>query len=375
MQIQKNLYQYKRDTYTNVNIQTPQNTDNLPTIHCNFGSKCLWNLDDIINEIENLSIQKISAYPKMSDINLLKETIIKKYNNKKLTTDNIFLGHGTFNILERIIHKLVNPKKMIGVGPQFNEIPSEFVSTGGKYFSIPLIENNFSLDKVYESIKNELYDVLYIDNPNNPTGFVFNIEDISKLAQICDKTGTILIIDEAYGDFLDNNMSSIQLINTFQNIIVVRSFSKGFCLPSIRSGYMITSNKIAKIYKEIDVPFEPSYISIKLSLMALNDKILLNNYRDNTIDLKKYIIDKLSISNIFILPTNPNIPIFMLYSENKNLYNYFLSINILTVGGESFKNTYSKLDNSYVRMHIPNSIDEAKQIISRIENNNLIQNL
>ena len=372
MQIQKNLYQYKRDTYTNVNVQTPQNTDNLPIIDCNFGSKCLWDLDDIINEIKNLTIQKISAYPKMSDINLLKETVIEKYNNKKLTTENVFLGHGTFNILERIIHKLVNPKKMLGIGPQFNEIPSEFVSTGGKYSSIPLIENNFSLDKVYSSIKNELYDVLYIDNPNNPTGFVFNIEDISKLAQICDKTGTILIIDEAYGDFLDNNMSSIQLVNKFENIIVVRSFSKGFCLPSIRSGYMVTSNKIAKIYREIDVPFEPSSISIKLSLMALNDKTLLSNYKNNTIDLKKYILDKLPRSSISILPTNPNIPIFMLYSKNKNLYNYFLSINILTVGGESFKNTYSKLDNSYVRMHIPSSIDEAKQIISRIENNNLI---
>ena len=363
MQIKKNLLQYKRDTYLNNTNEKFKYKKNLSIIKCDTNMKSLWNS---IN-LNNIVTKQIFQYPDIGDTNKLKKKLLKRYGNSELSINNIFLGHGAFNILERIIHKMINPNKMLGVGPQFNEIPSEFTSTGGQYFSLPLIENDFKLNKLYIMLRKNLYDILYIDNPNNPTGYVFDMEYITNLIQICDETGTILVIDEAYGNFLNNNTSAIQLVNKYNNIIVVRSFSKGFGLEGIRSGYMFTSNKIAKIYKEIDVPFEPSSISIRLSLLALSDKKSLETLKKNTFYIKQYLINELPQYNIYILPTHPYVPIFVAYSKNKNIYNYLQSINIQTINGEYFKNTYSKFDYSYARIHIPSSIYEAKQIINRIK--------
>ena len=205
MQIKHNLLNYKRDTYINSSYQSFSNNTKLSVIDCSIGNNPFYFLNDIKNIIKHIKINQISLYQEISEIDLLKDKILEKYKNKKLSKNNIFLGNGSINIIERVIHKLVNPDKMIGIGPQFNEVPSEFIAAGGKYYSMPLIENNFNLDKLEKLLNNKLYDVLYIDNPNNPTGFVFDIKSISRLAKICDKRGTIFIIDEAYGDFIDGS--------------------------------------------------------------------------------------------------------------------------------------------------------------------------
>ena len=96
--------------------------------------------------------------------------------------------------------------------------------------------------------------MLYIDNPNNPLGRAFEPAQVEHLAAICDRTGTALLVDEAFGDYLDDAASAIHLVPRYRNLIVVRSFSKALGLAGERIGYMFLSAELARVYREIDVP-------------------------------------------------------------------------------------------------------------------------
>jgi len=109
------------------------------------------------------------ATPHDVEIGRLKSALLDRFGLATQYGHQLFLGHGTFNIMERVIHKLVNPGRMLGIGPQFNEVPSEFVAAGGKYQSVSSLQTDH-LDRLHEAIDSDEFDIVYIDNPNNPTG-------------------------------------------------------------------------------------------------------------------------------------------------------------------------------------------------------------
>ncbi|OEJ99134.1 hypothetical protein A8C32_08135 [Flavivirga aquatica] len=86
----------------------------------------------------------------------------------------------------------------------------------------------------------------FICNPNNPDGFENSIEDIEQLAKSF--PNTYFIIDEAYTEFTNSNISCISLVNLYPNIVLIKSLTKLFCIPGLRLGYIISNpNFISKL--------------------------------------------------------------------------------------------------------------------------------
>ena len=82
--------------------------------------------------------------------------------------------------------------------------------------------------------------LIYIDTPNNPTGQILDKKDAIKLLEYTRNLGIGVIIDEAYGDYLSKEHSCIDLVDKYENLIVIRTFSKGLGLAGIRAGYIIS---------------------------------------------------------------------------------------------------------------------------------------
>jgi histidinol-phosphate aminotransferase len=78
---------------------------------------------------------------------------------------------------------------MLGYGPQFNEVPSEMIAAGGEY--VPITTNlknfDFPLATIINELESDSHSVLYLDNPNNPTGNLLGLDIISELAKIAEK--------------------------------------------------------------------------------------------------------------------------------------------------------------------------------------------
>ena len=113
------------------------------------------------------------------------------------------------------------------------------------YKSVPL-KNDFSLDteEILSSVTARTK-LLFLCSPNNPTANQFDRQDIERLIQ--DFVG-LVIIDEAYADFAE--YSIVDLVEEFENIIVLRTFSKAFGLAGLRLGYAVTNSKLAALVLE-----------------------------------------------------------------------------------------------------------------------------
>ena len=95
------------------------------------------------------------------------------------------------------------------------------------------LKTNF--EKIYEFLE-EKPKILFIPNPNQPIEDTLTINQIRKIAEVAEKKGCLVVVDEAYHYFGAD--SSLSLIDEFENIIVARTFSKAFGVPSIRLGFL-----------------------------------------------------------------------------------------------------------------------------------------
>lgn len=363
--IKDQLKKYKRDSYlseTQVVVES-----NLPVIDCEVGYSPFGCSDLMLQMIKQVDFSRVSQYPEMFYAELLKPVLINYFEGSGITDKNIFFGHGSFNLAERIIHKLIKPTAMLGYGPQFNEIPTEMVSAGGKYLPIPIDNNfNFPLDKFTDEIENKDFSIVYIDNPNNPTGSVLSLEELKRIIEIATKNQVLVLIDEAYADFVDNEYSAINLVKQYSNIMVIRSFSKALGLAAARVGYLVVSDNLIEFYSKIDVPFEPVLISAWMAKFTLEDKEFITKIRTQSQKIKSILFNYFRTLGIGILPTNQNVSIMNLHKKDFDLFSFFSELNIKVENGAAYNQTCSFMNNSFVRLRIPkNPLD----LLQRLEQN------
>src|SRR5699024_4459156 len=116
---------------------------------------------------------------------------------------------------------------------------------GGIYCDAPLSAENkylFESFSIIFKLQQADYKLLYLDNPNNPTGQIIPIEEIEFIVKKAAENSTCVIVDEAYGDYMDQQSSAISLVHKYENLFVVRTFSKAYGLAGMRIGYVVASD-------------------------------------------------------------------------------------------------------------------------------------
>ncbi|WP_054858046.1 aminotransferase class I/II-fold pyridoxal phosphate-dependent enzyme [Vulcanisaeta sp. JCM 16159] len=122
---------------------------------------------------------------------------------------------------------------------------------------------DLDMDKVVK-IGNS-YDVIYLCSPNNPTGNLFSKESIEYLLS---RVRSLVIIDEAYAEFA--RYSLIGLVRDYDNLAIVRTFSKAWGLASLRVGYVVASDTVINGLNRLSLPHNIPYPSMALVLRAWN---------------------------------------------------------------------------------------------------------
>jgi histidinol-phosphate aminotransferase len=299
-------------------------------------------------------VHRLDRYTPYSIEVRLKQAILDRFRPAGVTEQQVFLGHGSFNLLERLIHKFLKPGMMAGVGPQFSEVPSEFEAAGGHYRQFLLIEPDASLpmNALERELGTDAWSVLYLDNPNNPLGRAFDPAQVEHLAAICDRTGTVLLVDEAFGDYLDDAASAIHLVPRYRNLIVVRSFSKALGLAGERIGYMFLSAELARVYREVDVPYEPGIVAQTLAIETLSDPAWMDRVRAEVRQAKKRIVEALSHTDVRVLPTHPDVAIMAIQRPGADLSCDLRQKGIVALPGSAFANTHPVWDDSFCRLRV-----------------------
>ena len=174
----------------------------------------------------------IECYPSTQKV--IANLLAKWKNKKYFTKENLIIVNGSseaIKILNQIITKITVP---IPCFNEYVELPENKVNL------LPLSEKNkfkIDIDELIKEVKESNSEFTVINNPNNPTGNVVSRKDIIKLLE----TGTKVIIDEAFIDFSIED-SVEDLVEEYNNLIIVKTVTKTMGLAGLRLGYILTKN-------------------------------------------------------------------------------------------------------------------------------------
>ena len=335
-------------------------------IDCSLGTNPFLN-ENIIKKYVESGNCVINEYP-INSYEKLKEELIhfwKKYSNiSNLNKTNISFGAGIMGILRNLSQFLINENTFVlGCSPQFPRFISEFELKKGIYEYYSLQEKNnykFIVSDFLEKIESK-YNVIYIDNPNNPTGQIISISDIEKIVIKAQKYNITVIIDEAYGDYMSLENSAIALINKYDNIAVLRSASKFFGLPNHRIGYIVSNENFIKVYDIITIPFPFSDLSCNIFINILQNYEEMKNLKDKVIQANQKVFEILNKDNY--LYTSIETPIFTIKTNKyENLTKELLKQGVIAENADNFIN----LDSRYARIRIPKDYENLIKILKQI---------
>jgi histidinol-phosphate aminotransferase len=182
--------------------------------------------------------------------------------------ERIVAGHGSNTIIDSIVRLFVGPgDEVINSVPTFDIYRFSTEICGGRVVNINR-DDKFEIDvaKMKQAI-NDKTRLIFLATPNNPTGNVVTQADILELL----KTGLPIIIDEAYYEF--NGETVMPLTEKYQNLIVLRSFSKWAGLAGLRVGYGVFPPRIASYMLAIKIPHNVSVaaeIAVRESLADID---------------------------------------------------------------------------------------------------------
>ena len=205
---------------------------------------------------EALNEKNIGVYPNYLGTLELREAIVGKLNREyELTlkaTENVLVTVGAMEATASAILSLIDSGDRVGViTPDYcNHFP-QIMLARGKVVEIPLLEQKtwiLDLSKVATEAKKGLK-LLILTNPNNPTGAVFDKEQMRQLVELADKYGFWILADETYAflDYAQKFSSLLEFWNRSERLLVVRTFSKEYAMTGWRVGYIIANPEVIKV--------------------------------------------------------------------------------------------------------------------------------
>ncbi len=148
----------------------------------------------------------------------------------------------------------------------------------------------FSKDRLIDLIRNKRPKVVFICNPNNPTGGYLTREEIQAILSV--REDGLLVLDEAYINFVDSPWNSIGFIDT-GNIIILRSMTKDYALAGLRLGYAVASSDIVDTLKKACPPWNVNAVAQQAGLIAIGDKEYPAQCTERVHHSKRYLNDEL----------------------------------------------------------------------------------
>ena len=220
----------------------------------------------------------IHRYPDMHAYDL-KKALSELYN---LKMENIILGNGSEGIMAYIMRAFVQPKdEIVTATSTFIGFEILAKASGAKLIQCERTSDlRYDVDKMIEEI-NDNTRVVYIANPDNPTGTFISDYEFDRLMEKV-PAHCIVILDEAYFEFAKDHEHFPDSMNyRYDNVITLRTFSKAYGICGIRIGYGFAHEDFIMNLHKVKLPFEPNLIAQKGALGALKDRPHLQRTLNN----------------------------------------------------------------------------------------------
>ena len=280
-------------------------------------------IEEILGKAKNL---EYSRYPNANSTKL--SEIVSSFWG--LTRNNIVIGNGSDELIDYLIKAFSEKgRRIITTAPSFAMYKIYSLINGSTFVQIPLSQSDFSLnaDQILEEAKKEDSSMVFIVYPNAPTGNYFS-ED--KIIKIIEESGCLVVVDEAYYEFGEKTF--VPLISQYDNLVILRTFSKAYSLASLRVGYLLSNPEIINEVRKVKNPFNVNTFSQLAAQLVFENKGILKDYIMKIIEERERLTSR--INRLTPFKAHPSKTNFILVEagskENIDLvYNHLLKQGIL----------------------------------------------
>lgn len=268
--------------------------------------------EEMINHMKNWTEHmSISRYPDTDSMMLVK-AIAKAY---EIADENVVCGVGSDELIDCILRSTIEAgDNVLAPTPSFSMYPQFTTLNSGNLIQIPLNEDfTYNVKGILEAIR--LYEpkVVFLCNPNNPTGSILSLEDIREVAE--SSTG-LIVVDEAYGEFCE--ITALPLIREYSHIVVLKTFSKAYSLAGARVGYGIADKEVIDLINTVRVPYNLNIFSQEAATWAIQNRAIFEPIIQNIIKQRDFLYKELQNLELIVYPSHTNF-IWLEMSENAYL--------------------------------------------------------
>lgn len=236
-------------------------------------------LSDSVRQAILQSVEKVIHYPD-AEATALKEAVSAFYD---VPVAAITAGNGAVEMLYVLCHS-IRPKKVLITAPAFSEYEQAARASGAVVQYHYLSEDdNFSIDT--ETMLRNLsgVDMVFIGNPNNPTGTLLLREQIERLLSAALAKQIYVVVDESFLDFLpdDSQITCRPLLADCPNLVIIHSLTKFYAIPGLRLGFALANPELTRQLHNSKDPWNVNTLAQHAGVAALQDA----DYRQQSRDL------------------------------------------------------------------------------------------
>ncbi|WP_373073337.1 histidinol-phosphate transaminase [Sulfurimonas sp.] len=234
-------------------------------------------------------VANMALYPDDSMMKL-KAGLARRFD---LKDENIIIGSGSDQIIELAIHAKANKDSKVLV----NGVTFAMYDVYSKHIGCEIIKttstDSHDLEQFYTLYKEHNPDIIFLCTPNNPTGDATDAKDIFEFISKIDND-TLVVVDGAYMEYAkykDSNkaIEPKELIEKFENVLYLGTFSKAYGLGGMRVGYGLGRADIIKQLYKLRPPFNITTLSLEAASVALEDEeFVKNSIEMNFNEMKRY---------------------------------------------------------------------------------------
>lgn len=295
----------------------------------------------IINSISN-----INMYPDP----LCRKLIDEISNFENIDKKNIICGNGAADLIFSFVFAL-KPKKAIIPIPTFAEYEQALNSINCEidYYYMKS-ENNFKIDEtILDKLIDEI-DVIFICNPNNPTGEIIEKKLLEKIVYRCKEKNIFVVLDECFNSFLDKSEEFTMKDKLYNdNLFILKAFTKLYAMAGVRLGYaFLNNNVLIEKINQIRQPWSVSSVAQEAGISALKEIEYVKKTKKIIKTERDFLISQLKNLDADVIGSKANYIFFKF--DDRELDKKFRKKGILIRSCGNYKG----LDNTYYRIAVKN---------------------
>lgn len=261
----------------------------------------------------------------------------------KIPQEYLLFGNGASELFMAVVHA-VKPKKTVIPVPSFYGYEYAAQSEEGEivYYEGSVLDLRF-----FKTVRDDT-DLIFLANPNNPTGTLINKNNMAVFFRNCRDREITVVLDECFIDFCGKDVTMLSEIGQFQNLILVRAFTKIFSIPGVRLGFLVCSDEKlrAKIKRQLP-EWNLSCFAQAAGCGCAGQTEYLKKTVSYVTKERKFLENGLKRLKIQIFPGGAN---FLLVYTEKPLYDELLKKHILIRDCSNFRG----LSKGYYRIAVKN---------------------